>query len=261
MITNKFMALINCPECNKQISDQAPACIQCGYPLASKNLGQQSETNPSEKPSVQHSVITNKEIVVALASKKSEGLAFIFTFFFGPLGLFYADEKKALIVIAVGLVLVFISFGFDNPDSFYIGLSIVLWLVSMFLAMISVTEYNNKISSGLIGSDANTLEEPSIDNPEISFDSIQELNRLINLAHSSSLVPSTLKDKIISLIHEICEEKSDCYFLLKEYKSRFSSDLVEDLKELSNSHDTIKSYLEPFIDFGFVSKDFPHKPI
>lgn len=27
------MALIHCPECNNQISDQAPACPQCGYPL------------------------------------------------------------------------------------------------------------------------------------------------------------------------------------------------------------------------------------
>lgn len=27
------MALIHCPECGKEISDQAPACIHCGYPM------------------------------------------------------------------------------------------------------------------------------------------------------------------------------------------------------------------------------------
>ena len=27
------MALIHCPECGKEISDRAPACPQCGYPL------------------------------------------------------------------------------------------------------------------------------------------------------------------------------------------------------------------------------------
>lgn len=27
------MALIKCPECGKEISDRAMACIQCGYPL------------------------------------------------------------------------------------------------------------------------------------------------------------------------------------------------------------------------------------
>lgn len=28
------MALIDCPECGKQISDRAPACIHCGNPIA-----------------------------------------------------------------------------------------------------------------------------------------------------------------------------------------------------------------------------------
>lgn len=29
----KIMALIECPECGGKVSDQAPACIHCGYPL------------------------------------------------------------------------------------------------------------------------------------------------------------------------------------------------------------------------------------
>ena len=28
------MALINCPECKKEVSNKAPACIHCGYPLS-----------------------------------------------------------------------------------------------------------------------------------------------------------------------------------------------------------------------------------
>lgn len=28
------MALIKCPECSRQVSDKAPACPQCGYPVA-----------------------------------------------------------------------------------------------------------------------------------------------------------------------------------------------------------------------------------
>lgn len=28
------MALINCPECSKEISDSAPSCIYCGKPLS-----------------------------------------------------------------------------------------------------------------------------------------------------------------------------------------------------------------------------------
>lgn len=29
------MALINCPDCGKEVSDKAPACIHCGFPLTS----------------------------------------------------------------------------------------------------------------------------------------------------------------------------------------------------------------------------------
>ena len=30
------MAIINCPECGKEISDKAIACPNCGIPIASK---------------------------------------------------------------------------------------------------------------------------------------------------------------------------------------------------------------------------------
>ena len=30
------MALINCPECGREVSDKAPTCIHCGYPLITK---------------------------------------------------------------------------------------------------------------------------------------------------------------------------------------------------------------------------------
>ena len=36
------MALIKCPECGKKVSDQATACIHCGYPIS-------SVFNPEEK--------------------------------------------------------------------------------------------------------------------------------------------------------------------------------------------------------------------
>lgn len=45
------MALINCPECGKQISDKAISCIYCGYPLASEL----SKSDPTEKGGVSQS--------------------------------------------------------------------------------------------------------------------------------------------------------------------------------------------------------------
>ena len=32
------MALIHCPECGKEVSDQAAACVHCGYPLRAADL-------------------------------------------------------------------------------------------------------------------------------------------------------------------------------------------------------------------------------
>lgn len=34
------MALINCPECSKEVSDRAATCIHCGYPLQSQHAVQ-----------------------------------------------------------------------------------------------------------------------------------------------------------------------------------------------------------------------------
>lgn len=41
------MALIKCPECGKEISDKAPACIHCGYPL---NPAPAPASEPAPKP-------------------------------------------------------------------------------------------------------------------------------------------------------------------------------------------------------------------
>ncbi len=42
------MALINCPECNKEISDKAFSCPHCGYPISlDTNLNNNSQNNSS----------------------------------------------------------------------------------------------------------------------------------------------------------------------------------------------------------------------
>lgn len=44
------MALIHCPECQAQVSNQAPACPQCGYPIAAK-LAKESPSAGAAPPS------------------------------------------------------------------------------------------------------------------------------------------------------------------------------------------------------------------
>lgn len=41
------MALINCPECNSEVSDQAPQCMKCGYPIADSSVSSQPKAQQS----------------------------------------------------------------------------------------------------------------------------------------------------------------------------------------------------------------------
>ncbi|MEG0252027.1 MAG: zinc-ribbon domain-containing protein, partial [Christensenellaceae bacterium] len=57
------MALIKCPECNKDISEEAILCPQCGYPIADKI----DEINAKKINEANHQIIDNacddKEVI------------------------------------------------------------------------------------------------------------------------------------------------------------------------------------------------------
>jgi hypothetical protein len=55
------MALINCPDCNKQVSSNAPTCPGCGAPIA-------IATTPKEGDFIPY---TDQEVQVMLSRKKS----------------------------------------------------------------------------------------------------------------------------------------------------------------------------------------------
>ena len=64
------MAIINCPECGKEISDKSETCIYCGYPLKES----MSEEVPKEKTSGRASV---KSVLENLGKKKKKKGLFI----------------------------------------------------------------------------------------------------------------------------------------------------------------------------------------
>jgi len=41
------MALVQCPECGKEISDKSKACINCGYPISEYQINEYQTTNIS----------------------------------------------------------------------------------------------------------------------------------------------------------------------------------------------------------------------
>lgn len=70
------MAIINCPECNKQISDQAPKCPGCGYPL-----------HDEKSVDLSGLIVNNKKIITAIA---------VVVIFFLGYRIWYNSEKQVL---------------------------------------------------------------------------------------------------------------------------------------------------------------------
>ena len=50
------MALIKCPECGRQISNKAHACIYCGYPLSTINTLQPEKPILSEDERIKQNI-------------------------------------------------------------------------------------------------------------------------------------------------------------------------------------------------------------
>lgn len=71
------MALIKCPECGKEISDKAPACIHCGFPLSLLNVSSEIKeevevkTNITSEKGYSLELLDygNKKVQVAVALK------------------------------------------------------------------------------------------------------------------------------------------------------------------------------------------------
>lgn len=97
------MALVNCPECGKQVSDQATNCPHCGYPL---------KRVEKEKPKKKVNPDLSKMEVIIERSSKS---AFI---------------TAALLLVAVGA---FVAFGIFFPKLFP-NTGDVIWLVVLIFS-------------------------------------------------------------------------------------------------------------------------------
>ena len=78
------MALINCPECGKEVSDRASTCIHCGYPMAAmpKPANMQADLPVQNDSNVKHKwlaiVLKIFKIVITFIGK---AIKFVFIWF------------------------------------------------------------------------------------------------------------------------------------------------------------------------------------
>lgn len=82
------MALINCPECGQEVSNLAPICIHCGYPLTKEQNNKNQDTISKNVFFKKMNIIQNKRIIILVA-------CIVGVILIGYFGLFHlgADEK------------------------------------------------------------------------------------------------------------------------------------------------------------------------
>lgn len=117
------MGLIICPDCGKEVSDQAPACIHCGRPL-------QAVAQPVTANDLR--AIAQEEAVQAETWRKQNN----------------KKRFKALgLGVPVGIVLCFVVIFFDDPiiasfiSIYAVGFSFFLWLIVGLIGGFSKIDY------------------------------------------------------------------------------------------------------------------------
>lgn len=132
------MALINCPECGKEISDTAKNCIHCGYVLKEENNVPQPQTvviAPEKGKSAKNSL--NKGVTIILVVMSISLVAYILINVFGEVNdEFYSYLGPSLCAGIVSIVMSILIFAVPKLrkkwfEIVYILVSIIAYPISL----------------------------------------------------------------------------------------------------------------------------------
>lgn len=91
-------------------------------------------------------------------------------------------------------------------------------------------------------------------------------NEIIELFHliqakRLNVLQVGVDEEIIKKIRTTVDSERNGELLIKNYKKLINTDLIDELRSLSNNYDNIKKYLGVFIDLNIVEDTYPHKVI
>ena len=87
---------------------------------------------------------------------------------------------------------------------------------------------------------------------------ISELKNLI-IKQEESLNANKYKKDIILLLNRIITSQDQSRGLIEQYYNLYESNLLDDLKNLTNNYKSIKEYVFIFIDFDIIEEEYPHE--
>jgi hypothetical protein len=170
------MSLIPCADCGREISSLAPACVHCGRPVSPAApafavaalpecpLCGTGVTHPNARtggkvwcercggqlvfgtdgalvravPRVQEQAVQPRPVrPVVIVNQKSQGVAALLAFLFGPLGMLYSTVGGAFIMFFVTIFAMMVTFG--------LGI-FVTWPICILWAAHAAGEHNKRLT-------------------------------------------------------------------------------------------------------------------
>lgn len=266
------MALINCPDCNTEVSDKAFQCPKCAYPISSlKSQNSTLEANAKGQNVTINVQQPNLNQLAILSTRKSEGLAFLLIFLFGPFGLLYANPKKAnAAIIWMIFAIIFCAFLIKGEEEVYyisVLIGIVFWIISIVIGMDGVNEYNRSLlhtvktldvqSSSVLKEKYSDAQKAKVEVNDDNYKSVVvKLHTLIS-SEKKKIIGGNA-DEIFELLYKLCKTREDALLLLNAYSNFFGYDLIKDLKDLNSSYNAIRRNLSKFIELEIVEENYPH---
>ncbi len=149
------MALIECPECKKQISDKARACIHCGYPISKIKLqNEHIEQHPNEDAKLDTSTQPQNQVSERRSAPEEQSLK----------PLMDSQTKKKITISVVAVLILFVT----------------IWIVAVAVENKASRERDLSnvfdISFNMTMEDIIEYEAKTYGNNDYNFDS--EINRL-----------------------------------------------------------------------------------
>lgn len=168
------MALIDCPECGKQVSGEARACPDCGYPI-------NPEETSSDEPDEEHEEREEEEVILEVHPKMfrdEPGSFLLFSFLvvagIGVAGYALINEADSQLLYG-GLAAAAVA-----------GVVLLVWWLRVTCKTLTITNKKTRVRTGVLAKNINEVAHDHVRNVKIAKGLQQRLFGVGTLKISSS---------------------------------------------------------------------------